>query len=148
MSEPVSIAWKSGRDLTGGLLDLVVKAYASSASSRDQTAEQKELARQMENTGMGGLSFFAWFGFIGRRISAAENAAAVEEAKKGPRKDEDTEEEFEALELDLSLEIFSEGEELALAFADDLWPSAIKYFSKSLVRVVRALRGLFGLVGS
>ncbi|TVY14504.1 hypothetical protein LARI1_G006715 [Lachnellula arida] len=85
---------------------------------------------------MGGLSFFAFFGFIGRRISAEENAAAVEEARKGGVKkaedgDGDEGEDMEDLELDMSLEIFPDGEELALAFADDLWPGAIKYFTQA-----------------
>jgi len=31
----------------------------------------------------------------------------------------------------MSLEIFPDGEELALAFADDLWPGAIKYFTQA-----------------
>ncbi|TVY34247.1 putative nucleosome assembly protein [Lachnellula subtilissima] len=134
VSEPVGIRWREGRDLCGGLLGLVGKAYASSpaatpASKKEKTttkvtAEQKELAKTIESTGMG------------RRISAEENAAAVEEARKGgARKLEegggDEGEDMEDLELDMSLEIFPDGEELALAFADDLWPGAIKYFTQA-----------------
>jgi hypothetical protein len=143
VSEPVGIQWKEGRDLTSGLLSLVSKAYSSSSSSKDVTAEQKDLAKKIENTGMGGLSFFAWFGFIGRRITAEENAAAIEEEKKrranGAKIEVEGEgDDMEDLELDMSLEIFPDGEELALAFADDLWPGAIKYFSKFSMRILRA----------
>ena len=41
--------------------------------------------------------------------------------------DEEEEDEDESL----ALEIFPDGEELAIAIAEDLWPNAIKYFSKS-----------------
>jgi len=148
VSEPVLVSWKKERDLTGGLLDLVQKAYSSSSSSSSSTSSsdnksakktlmpsQLALQKKIDNTGMGGLSFFAWFGFVGRRISAAENAEAIALEKKRretggkievAEEDEDAEEEEE---LDMSLEIFPDGEELALAFADDLWPGAIKYFS-------------------
>ncbi|TVY39821.1 putative nucleosome assembly protein [Lachnellula occidentalis] len=142
VSEPVGIKWREGRDLCGGLLGLVERAYASCPSAsaankkeeRKVTAEQKELAKTIENTGMGGLSFFAFFGFIGRRISAEENAVAVQEAGKGgvrAAEDGDEGEDMDDLELDMSLEIFPDGEELALAFADDLWPGAIKYFTQA-----------------
>jgi hypothetical protein len=140
VSEPVVIAWKKDRDLTGGLLDMVQKAYVSAPvpkTSKDYTLEQKSLQKKIDNTGMGGLSFFAWFGFIGRRISAEENTEAIEQEKKRretgakvevPEVDEEDEDE----ELDMRLEIFPDGEELALAFADDLWVGAIKYFSMFL----------------
>lgn len=85
---------------------------------------------------MGGLSFFAWFGFIGRRISAAESAAANKaerarrEAVKAGEEVPDLEEnEDEDEGEDESLEIFPDGDDLAVAISEDLWPGAIKYFS-------------------
>lgn len=159
VSEPVPIAWKKDRDLTGGLLDMVCKAWdkestsnGKAAAERGLTAEQKALKKKIENTGMGGLSFFAWFGFIGRKISAEESAAATAlEQKRRERRmavkngskaeeveDEDEDEEAsegegedEDDDLGMSLEIFPDGDDLAVAFTEDLWPGAIKYFSKS-----------------
>lgn len=102
------------------------KAVASPAHTKLKTL--------IESTGMGGLSFFAWFGFIGRRISAAESAAFVvaekarREAVKAGKVPEPEEEE-EAEDENESLEIFIDGDDLAVAISEDLWPSAIKYFS-------------------
>jgi len=159
VSEPVPIQWKSERDLTGGLLDMVVKAWEADKSSKNGAVkgglspEQKALKKKIENTGMGGLSFFAWFGFIGRRVSAEESAAATaaerqkraaREARKNnkrksrsrsrsstPSSDEESEEGAEGEDdVGMSLEIFPDGDDLAVAFTEDLWPGAIKYFSE------------------
>ncbi|CZT49477.1 related to phosphatase 2a inhibitor [Rhynchosporium secalis] len=171
VSEPVGIRWKEGRDLTGGLLELVIKAWeteqkasaASSASAKANgkadkerlTPEQKILKRKIENTGMGGLSFFAWFGFIGRKISEEESREAmrIEKEKREKRKaakssseapestgeeeeeEEEDEEEGQDPEAeedqDIDLEIFPDGDDLAIAITEDLWPSAIKYFTQA-----------------
>ncbi|TVY82377.1 putative nucleosome assembly protein [Lachnellula suecica] len=140
VSEPVAISWKSkDKDLTGGLLDLVCAAYtppstspssSTPSTSATLTPEQKSLQKKIDNTGMGGLSFFAWFGFIGRRISAAENEAVLRDGVKGVEA-EGAENEELGLDMELELEIFPDGEELALAFADDLWPGAIRYFTQA-----------------
>ena len=149
VSEPVSIKWKKDRDLTSGLLDMVCKAWeaekntssnGASKEKREMTAEQKALSKTIENTGIGGLSFFAWFGFIGRRVSAEESveASRLEKERREKRKagkttpslpeSQDGEEEDED-DLGMELEIFPDGDDLAIAFTDDLWPGAIKYFS-------------------
>jgi hypothetical protein len=167
VSEPVPIKWKKDRDLTGGLLDMVVKAWEADRASSKSTGsgavkamgglspEQKALKKKIENTGMGGLSFFAWFGFIGRHISAEESAAATalerqkraqREARKTSKRksmsrsrsstpSSDGEEEAAGSEgsdddVGMSLEIFPDGDDLAVAFTEDLWPGAIKYFSE------------------
>ncbi|KAH6666843.1 NAP family protein-like protein [Halenospora varia] len=155
VSEPVRIQWKKDRDLTGGLLDMVCSAWEVEQTASDGTTKPKELTPQqkalkkkIENTGMGGLSFFAWFGFIGRKISAEESAEAMEKDKemrknrknKSPPEsadgdavedEEEDDEEDDEEDLDLSLEIFPDGDELAIAFTEDLWPSAIKYFTQA-----------------
>lgn len=147
MSEPVGIKWKKGKDLTGGLLDMVMAAWKTegalsaknTSAKKSQSEEQKVLKKKMETTSMGGLSFFAWFGFIGRRVSAQESVEATK--KEAERRDKwkrgekssTMEEEDEIEEEDdwgMDLEIFVDGDELALAFKEDLWPDAIKYFSK------------------
>jgi len=158
VSEPVDIKWKEGRDLTGGLLGLVCKAWEVEQKSLDTnsksngkakkgglTPEQKILKRKIENTGMGGLSFFAWFGFIGRKVSEEESreATKIEREKREKRKaaksspeaasnaEEDQDDEEDEEDIDMSLEIFPDGDDLAISITEDLWPGAIKYFSKS-----------------
>lgn len=148
VSEPVPIKWKKDRDLTSGLLDMVVAAWnadkTSDGKSKDQslTPQQKALKKKIDNTGMGGLSFFAWFGFIGRNISAAESveATAADREKRKARQNsratsppdsENSEEEEEEDDVGMSLEIFPDGDDLAIAFTEDLWPGAIKYFTQA-----------------
>ncbi|KAH8805956.1 NAP family protein-like protein [Xylogone sp. PMI_703] len=158
VSEPVKIEWKKGKDLTGGLSDLVYNAWGieqkenaagkkkeEGKRKKELTPEQKALKKKIENTGMGGLSFFAWFGYIGRRVTAEESLAATEKERqeRQARKDgkqkaaaaedklADEDEEDEEEDIDLSLEIFPDGDELALAITDDLWPGAIKYFTQA-----------------
>lgn len=153
VSEPVNIKWKKGKDLTSGLLGLVNAVWEeekvdgkhwSTVKSENFTDKQKELKDQIEKIGLGGLSFFAWFGYRGRRVSAKESELAIEQlkAKRQARKaatedgksqkeeDEEDDEEDEEEEDEIELEIFPDGDSLALALSDDLWPGAIKYFSK------------------
>jgi hypothetical protein len=149
VSEPVRIHWKKDRDLTGGLLDMVCKAWEvenccpkGEKKAKGLSNEQKALKKKIENTGMGGLSFFAWFGFIGRKVSEEESreATALEREKRkartankaSPPESENGDEEGQGEEDDLgmSLEIFPDGDDLAVAFTEDLWPGAIKYFSE------------------
>ena len=160
VSEPVRIDWKEGKDLTGGLLDLACDAYASewtnlssNGKAKDKTeltTQQNALKKKIDSSGLGGVSFFAWFGYTGRRISAEESREATEalgksreERQKESEKDEknaggesvplrlDEEEEEDETDGESSLEIFPDGDELAIAISEDLWPGAIKYFSTS-----------------
>jgi len=156
VSEPVRIQWKKSKDLTGGLLELVFKAWEvaevkttgkeTEKEKKSLSPEQLALKKKIENTGMGGLSFFAWFGFIGRRITAAESRAATEKERERSRTrkdrkqkativedilaDQDDDEEDEN-DVDMSLEIFPDGDDLAIAITEDLWPGAIKYFTQA-----------------
>ncbi|KUI71767.1 Protein SET [Cytospora mali] len=90
VSEPVEIHWKKGKDLTGGLLGTVKKVWAAQqaeiktgdANPKDLTADERALKKKIENTGLGGLSFFAWFGYVGRNVSAVESQEATEKARK------------------------------------------------------------------
>lgn len=147
VSEPVPIKWKKDRDLTGGLLNMVVKAWnvEKRTKRRDKTLspEQKALKKKIDNTGMGGLSFFAWFGFIGRNVSAEESleATVLEREKRKarqnskntspPESDNGSVDGDEDDEIGMSLEIFPDGDDLAIAFTEDLWPGAIKYFTQA-----------------
>ncbi|KAI0546349.1 nucleosome assembly protein [Xylaria curta] len=158
VSEPVPIKWKPGKDLTQGLLDLTVKVWEqdkkqtqANGSSKDKkkhkpedwTADQKALREKIDTFGLGGVSFFCWFGYRGEDISAEESAIAVEEDKKrradkAEGKDIDVKEEEEDDEDDdededdpLALEIFPDGDEMAISISEDLWPTAIKYFTQA-----------------
>ena len=146
VSEPVAIKWKKDKDQTGGLLDLAVKVYQEGEKSDSVAALTEELSK----TAMGGISFFAWFGYVGRRISAEESKAAAAlkreqraeraakrakgEKEEAEEEDEDDEDEDDAIEIDddsYEYEIFPDGDIVALAFAEDLWPNAIKYFRQA-----------------
>ena len=151
VSEPVPIKWKEGKDLTDGILDLVVKVWEQDRTAvgadgafkpkkiEEFSPDEKALKEKLAQTGLGGLSFFTWFGYRGPRVSAEESRAALEKEREerrlraeGKKEKEDKEDEEEEDEDEsLALEIFPDGEELAIAIAEDLWPNAIKYFSKS-----------------
>ena len=147
VSEPVKIHWKKGNDLTGGLTDAAVAlaqarkklAKTNSAKSAEtELPEYKALAEKLEMSTEASLSFFAWFGFVSsyRWITAEESEEAskadaerLEKLKQGEKveDEEDDEDEQDFQET----EVFPSGDEIATLIADDLFPSAIKYFSKS-----------------
>ncbi|KAI1500528.1 nucleosome assembly protein [Biscogniauxia marginata] len=153
VSEPVPIKWKAGKDLTQGMLDLVVKVWEQDKKQnqtngdgkktkkvKNWTPDQKALSEKIQATGLGGVSFFCWFGYRGEDISAEESRLAIEEEKKrraerakgeapelkAVEEDDDTDEEDVP-----PLEIFPDGDELAVAIGDELWPNAIKYFTQA-----------------
>lgn len=161
VSEPVNIRWKKGKDLTGGLLGMVCKVWEEEqkaaaadgkAPARTEggpktlTPDEKALKKRIESTGLGGLSFFAWFGFRGKRVTAEESrlAQAREREKRRLRAEgktppaeagkdpsgEDWDDDEEDDDDDLELEIFADGDTLAVTISEDLWPGAVKYFSK------------------
>ncbi|KAH6648992.1 NAP family protein [Truncatella angustata] len=152
VSEPVPIKWKPKKDLTDGLLDMAVTVYEQEKKSgktgipktKDFTPEQKALQKKIQSTGMGGISFFAFFGYRGYPVSAEEDKEARQKEQEqrrlrteGKATDEDEDEIPDLVEADEDegdeeiLEIFTDGEELAIAIAEDLWPSAIKYFTNA-----------------
>lgn len=149
VSEPVEIQWKKGKDLTGGLLGTVKKVWdaqqargkGGDAKTQELSADEKSLKKKIENTGLGGLSFFAWFGYVGRSVSAEESQEALDKAQKeriarqegkqqNPDGEDDNGEEEDDDDDENELEIFPEGDSLAIHISEDLWPNAIKYFSK------------------
>ncbi|KAJ5906620.1 uncharacterized protein N7473_003536 [Penicillium subrubescens] len=168
VSDPVRINWKEGQDTTNGLLDaacdlfdaekkggdrkklpeyeaLVKKLELLEAEQMNDDDEDVEMPEDDDDESHAGVSFFAFFGYRGRDISAEQNKEAVKEDEerfvkmsKGEEVDEDEDDEDdedEDLELlvdDLEdAEIFSDGEELAIALAEDLWLNALKYYAQS-----------------
>ena len=172
VSEPVRIAWKEGMDMTEGLGDAAVRLWEAEKrvlrtepkadvmgkgegkdTGRESLREYKELVEKLRSSTPGSLSFFAWFAFRGRDVSAEESELATREERERREKHKNngttsrvpmehiTEEEEEELDLDLDdededdaadeYEVFPLGDELAISIAEDLYPGAIKYFSSS-----------------
>jgi hypothetical protein len=108
-----------------------------------------KMQEEVENDGEGdddegesspaGVSFFAWFGYRGKDVSAAESKLAAKEepeiwaARKASNGEEENDEEEEDDDEDDGVEdaeIFVDGESLALSLAQDLWPEALRCYGK------------------
>jgi len=148
VSEPVDIKWKAGQDLTQGLLGQAAKVYREEQRLAREgkkvtgwTADRKALKEKFDSIGLGGISFFAWFGYVGRRVTAEESKQALkdeqeikklrQEGKEPPEEEpEEGEDEDDEMAIEEDLEIFPDGDDLAVSISEELWPDAIKYFSK------------------
>lgn len=168
VSEPVRINWKSeAKDVTKGLLGatvdlfeaekknagkkraelpeyeaLVNKIQAVESEALDKEAEENEDddEEDMDPASPVGVSFWNWFGYRGRDVSAEESEKATKEdnerfAKilKGEKvegeDDEDDDEDDEDYIDDLEdAEAFEDGQDLAIALAEDLYADAISYY--------------------
>lgn len=139
VSKPVDVKWKPGKDLTGGMLRLSRRVWNEDRAAKgDDTDAKKELKRLMDKTGLGGVSFFAWFGFRGRDVSADEDREAfkAEQEKRRARKEGrevelKNDKDKQGNDDEYELEIFPTADDLAVAIAEDLWPGAIKYFTQA-----------------
>ncbi|PGH04322.1 hypothetical protein AJ80_08545 [Polytolypa hystricis UAMH7299] len=117
---------------------LVSKVAEMEAERENEDRDDDE---NEDGTSPAGLSFFAWFGYRGRDITAEESLAATkddnehwEKYAKGEVPDEESDDEEEDDEDDDALEdaeIFPDGEELTIAFGEDVWPNALKYYVQS-----------------
>ncbi|KAI5920296.1 hypothetical protein F4810DRAFT_683433 [Camillea tinctor] len=157
VSDPVKINWKPGKDLTEGLTDAAFAFWTAQKNNssqqldgvlnnearhaRDKAAkeipEYKTLSKLLEDKVTGAISFFNFFSYRGRWISAAEHkeakaelvarrqaAAAGQEEKEEEEDDDDDDEDFTEEEV----ETFPPGHEVAVTIAEDIWPNAIDYF--------------------
>ncbi|EAW14813.1 histone chaperone napB [Aspergillus clavatus NRRL 1] len=160
VSEPVRINWKEGMDLTKGLLDAacdLAEAEKKQAGDRKKLPEFEKIAKKMEELESAamedneedeedfptpaGTSFFGFFGYRGNVVSAEESKEAnkedderFEKALQGEKFDDDDEEEEDEDDDEDSfdeIEIFPDGEDVAIALAEDLWPNAHKYYGQS-----------------
>ena len=151
VSEPVKIRWKKGKDLTQGLTDGAVELFEARKKAGDLTStevpEYQALKKKVESWNGMNTSFFTWFGWVsGRRyVSAQESEEATkkyveEKAKRdagdgaagAPPTEAEIEAEIEAADdHDEDVEVHQAGEELAIAFAEELWPNAIKLFTEA-----------------
>ncbi|KAI1344802.1 hypothetical protein F5Y15DRAFT_410498 [Xylariaceae sp. FL0016] len=157
VSEPVKINWKPGKDLTQGLTDLALAFWQAQKATpsqqldsvltneqrhaRDAAAKEmpayKELAKKVDENVEGLISFFNFFSYRGRWISAAEHAAARadkvakrqaalagQEVKEDDEDEDDDDEDF----TEEAVETFPAGHEVAVTIAEDIYPNAIEYF--------------------
>lgn len=147
VSEPVKVHWKDGKDPTQGLTDGAIALWEARKRVGDMTAkgvpEYAALKKKVDSWNGMNTSFFTWFGWVSPRrwVSEEENEKAVrdyvlmkDKRRKGESIDAEEEEqekmEEEEEELDdEAVEVHQGGDELAISFADELWPNAIKFFT-------------------
>ncbi|KAF1993473.1 hypothetical protein P154DRAFT_450120 [Amniculicola lignicola CBS 123094] len=147
VSEPVKINWKKGKDLTNGLTDgayalhqaqkKLRKSSNGKSAQESSLPEYKSLAQKIETSAEASESFFAWFAFVSsyRWVSAEESEKAAQaeterlaKMKKGEKVEDDEDEDDEEQQDFQEVEVFPQGDELATIIAEDMWPSAIKYY--------------------
>lgn len=154
VSDPVRVNWKDGKDLTEGLTEAAYAFWVAQKTNpaqqldgvltgdarkaRDAQArelpEYKNLKDKLDKAELGAVSFFNFFSYRGRWTSAAESIEAKNEllAKRqaavngnaGVEEDDDEDEDFPEEDV----ETFAAGHEVAVAIAEDIFPSAIDYF--------------------
>ncbi|KAI0509376.1 hypothetical protein F5B22DRAFT_327384 [Xylaria bambusicola] len=157
VSQPIKINWKSPeKDLTQGLSDAALAFWNAQKADSSQKldgvlandarhardaaaknlAEYQSLAKKLESCVEGALSFFNFFSYRGRWISAAEHVEAKAEllakrkaAQAGQDMDEDDEDEDDDEDFtEEAVETFPAGHEVAVTIAEDIYPNAIDYF--------------------
>lgn len=161
VSEPVRINWKKDSDLTKGMLDAacdLFEAEKKNGGDRKKLPEYAALVKKVEEAedevanaqddeddedpSPVGMSFFGFFGYRGRDVSAAQSKEAAKEIESrwvkvqkgeemedaGDSDDEDEEDDSAGLE---EIDIFPDGDDLAVAIAEDLWPDALSYYVQS-----------------
>ncbi|OJJ48968.1 hypothetical protein ASPZODRAFT_129315 [Penicilliopsis zonata CBS 506.65] len=116
-------------------------AELEAAANEDEDEEDDE--DPMAGNSPAGVSFFALFGYRGRDVSAEQSKEAEKDEEerwakiaKGEEpededEDDDDDEEDEDVDSLEDIEIFPDGEDVATAIAEDLWPNALKYYVES-----------------
>ena len=159
ISEPVPIKWKSKKvDPTKGLLDEAHALYGSEKACRVKKGKSvidlvereglwqyEKLRSKMEeldnDPDFVSPSFFNWFGYrgiqppvapVGVKKTNGETESGIEH-QTGKVDDEEEEDDDDAGGL-LDVEIAPEGEQLAIALAEDMWPNIINYYCESAFR--------------
>ncbi|KAI4289442.1 MAG: hypothetical protein L6R35_001291 [Caloplaca aegaea] len=143
VSEPVGIQW-TDRDLTEGLLDMAIGLWKMEQEYNQGNGrgrpdvrtndEYRSLVEKVGRTPQDAISIFGFFGFRGHHVTAAES----EETLKRRRRMIEGVEEWEELDSESpplpDAEIYPHGEEVALAFSEDLFPGATHYFTAAKER--------------
>ncbi|KAF3897322.1 NapB [Trichophyton interdigitale] len=119
------------------LVELAAKVEAQAAPDNEGEEDGDE-----DGASPAGLSFFAWFGYRGADVSEKESEAArkedketTEKRRKGediPGEDDDEDDEDEEEEDSLAIaEIFADGQNVAIAFGEEVWPEALQSYVDS-----------------
>ncbi|KAL2220333.1 nucleosome assembly protein-domain-containing protein [Thermoascus aurantiacus ATCC 26904] len=119
-----------------------LEAEKANAEDKDDDDEEGDDEDPLAGRSPAGVSFFAWFGYRGRDVSAEKSKEAEKEEEerwakiaKGEEVDldeDDDDDEDDEEEDDLEeAEIFPDGEGLANALAEELWPNALRYYEQS-----------------
>lgn len=146
VSEPVKVNWKNDKkDLTNGLTDAALKLWQAktSAPTNGKSAakplrEHTDLAKKLERHDPTAAGFFTLFAFVSeRRYVTAEESVKANAAEKTRRAKQLAGEQVESPEEepesdDAEVEVCPFGADLALIILEDVWPNAIKYFSKHI----------------
>ncbi|KAA8894946.1 hypothetical protein FN846DRAFT_367046 [Sphaerosporella brunnea] len=129
ISTPTPIIWKDGKDLTGGINKAAIEAFEERKAKTDSKKgkgsaklgqkEGKLLELLTENS-----SFFAWFSYSGVHFDLGETERDDNDSDKMDDDEDDKPVDY--------VEAFHYGDELAIQIAEDLYPSAVKYFTASL----------------
>lgn len=118
VSEPVTVRWKNRDRLTDGLLDLAVNLWKKELDLETQGCdlesieEYQTLVERIQRTPQDAISFFAFLGFRGHRVSAEESAAAMEKAQSTVEFSRETEGSNEETPSLPDSEIYPHGEEV------------------------------------
>lgn len=132
---------KKGRKELPEFEKLVKKVEEVDASGHEHEHDEEDEDHDcMDGNSPAGVSFFAWFGYRGKDVSAEQSKEAYKENEErwakiakgedvddGDDGNEDDEDEEPEDDLE-DAEIFPDAEELAIALAEDLWPGAMKYY--------------------
>lgn len=139
VSEPVNIQWKKGKDPTKGLTKAVRALWDARIKAGDMRQralpEFDALSKLVETHNVGNTSFFTWFAHISTRrwVSAEEsqNAWRVEYDRRQKYKAGEEVEPVDSPQsdqLEQQIEVDEDGEDLASAILNDVWPGAMKFF--------------------
>ncbi|TKX26775.1 nucleosome assembly protein [Elsinoe australis] len=142
VSEPVRVHWKKGKDPTKGLMDGAIRLWEARKKAGDMRKrdlpEFDHMAKITETWNGDNTTFFTWFAFVSSRrwVSEEESRNAVE-AEAARRKEVRTGTEKPKVglpeddQLESQVEAHEDGDGLATVIAEDLWPSAIRYFTQA-----------------
>jgi hypothetical protein len=123
ISTPVAINWKPGKDLTAGINQAAIDAFEERKAKKDSkkgkgSAKFGAKEEKLQELLMQNSSFFIWFSYTGVHHDLGESEG-----------DDDDSDKMVDDEPMGPVEAFPWGDELAVQIAEDVYPSAVKYFS-------------------
>ena len=143
VSRSVGLKWKKGRDLTSGVLGRAVELEAAEAAlgvkevedaEREGLWQYEKLRERLEivdeeDDGRAMGSFWSWLGYRGPVRERKEKAKKEVNGQGGDESEDEDEDEDDGM---LDVEIYPNGEEVAIMMAEDLWPNVMDTFSEFL----------------